>query len=175
MPKWLQYYIGGGGSLGTPKKDYVICARPLIWFLRTWSPSPRALRLQKFVRRFARWVLTILNCNELKNFFHHFISNFDQPYFSLVQSLGGTKLRCCNLDPGILPILSTQVQKKKITISGKNAKDLKFLFYESKNAFSPFSCATFSSAENNTECEYCVSGYKKSVISIPSAHPPFTV
>ena len=28
MPKWLQYYIGGG-SLGTPKSDYVICARPL--------------------------------------------------------------------------------------------------------------------------------------------------
>ena len=27
MPKWLQYYIGGG-SLGTPKSDYVICARP---------------------------------------------------------------------------------------------------------------------------------------------------
>ena len=105
------------------------------------------------------------NCIELiMNFFHHFISNFDQPYFFLVQSIGGTELRCCNLDPGILPIFSTQVQKKKITISGKNAKD-----------FSPFSCATFSSAENNTECEYCVSGYKKSVISIPSAHPPFKV
>ena len=29
MPKWLQYYIGGG-SLGTPKSDYVICARPLM-------------------------------------------------------------------------------------------------------------------------------------------------
>ena len=27
--KWLQYYIGGEGSLGTPKSDYVICARPL--------------------------------------------------------------------------------------------------------------------------------------------------
>ena len=27
---WLQYYIGGEGSLGTPKSDYVICARPLI-------------------------------------------------------------------------------------------------------------------------------------------------
>ena len=27
MPKWLQYYIGGGGPLGTPKSDYVICAR----------------------------------------------------------------------------------------------------------------------------------------------------
>ena len=36
MPKWLQYYIGGEGSLGTPKSDYVICARPrkehhLVW------------------------------------------------------------------------------------------------------------------------------------------------
>ena len=30
MPKWLQYYIGEEGSLGTPKSDYVICARPLI-------------------------------------------------------------------------------------------------------------------------------------------------
>ena len=30
MPKWLQYYIGGEGSLGTPKNDYVLCARPLI-------------------------------------------------------------------------------------------------------------------------------------------------
>ena len=30
MPKWLQYYIGGEGSLGTPKSDYVICARPLM-------------------------------------------------------------------------------------------------------------------------------------------------
>ena len=29
MPKWLQYYIGREGSLGTPKSDYVICARPL--------------------------------------------------------------------------------------------------------------------------------------------------
>ena len=29
MPKWLQYYIGGEGSLETPKSDYVICARPL--------------------------------------------------------------------------------------------------------------------------------------------------
>ena len=28
MPKWLQYYIGGG-SLGSPKSDFVICARPL--------------------------------------------------------------------------------------------------------------------------------------------------
>ena len=38
--KWLQYYIGGvcpndynitrGRSLGTPKSDYVICARPLV-------------------------------------------------------------------------------------------------------------------------------------------------
>ena len=28
MSKWLQYYIGGEGSLGTPKSDYVICARP---------------------------------------------------------------------------------------------------------------------------------------------------
>ena len=27
MPNRLQYYIGGG-SLGTPKSDYVICARP---------------------------------------------------------------------------------------------------------------------------------------------------
>ena len=34
MPKWLQYYMGGG-SLRTPKSDYVICARPLIGvFLR---------------------------------------------------------------------------------------------------------------------------------------------
>ena len=31
MPKWLQYYIGGGGLFGTPKSDYVICARPLMW------------------------------------------------------------------------------------------------------------------------------------------------
>ena len=31
MPKWLQYYIGGVWPLGVPKKDYVICARPLIW------------------------------------------------------------------------------------------------------------------------------------------------
>ena len=29
MPKWLQYYIGGKGSLRTPKSDYAICARPL--------------------------------------------------------------------------------------------------------------------------------------------------
>ena len=29
MPKWLQYYIGGEGSLRTTKSDYVICARPL--------------------------------------------------------------------------------------------------------------------------------------------------
>ena len=29
MPKCLQYYIGGEGSLRTPKNDYVICARPL--------------------------------------------------------------------------------------------------------------------------------------------------
>ena len=35
MPKWLQYYIGGG-SLGTPKSDYVICAWPLISNLITW-------------------------------------------------------------------------------------------------------------------------------------------
>ena len=31
MPKWLQYYIGGVWPLGVPKKDYVICARALIW------------------------------------------------------------------------------------------------------------------------------------------------
>ena len=30
VPTWLQYYIGGEGSLRTPKSDYVICARPLI-------------------------------------------------------------------------------------------------------------------------------------------------
>ena len=30
MPKCLQYYKGGEGSLGTPKSDYVICARLLI-------------------------------------------------------------------------------------------------------------------------------------------------
>ena len=29
MPKCLQYYIGGEGSLRTPKNDYVICARSL--------------------------------------------------------------------------------------------------------------------------------------------------
>ena len=28
MPKWLQYYMGGG-SLGTPKSDYVIYVRLL--------------------------------------------------------------------------------------------------------------------------------------------------
>ena len=61
MPKWLQYYIGGGGgSLQTPKSDYVICARPhirdiwtinwkrkwttteiLIWTINQDAPWPR--------------------------------------------------------------------------------------------------------------------------------------
>ena len=40
MPKWLQYYIGGG-SLGTPKSDYVICARPLAEFTHFVQFEPK--------------------------------------------------------------------------------------------------------------------------------------
>ena len=46
MPKWLQYYIGGG--LGTPKSDYVICARPLIFI---WERGPFLFALFPVVAR----------------------------------------------------------------------------------------------------------------------------
>ena len=41
MPKLLQYYIGGEGSLGTPKSDHVICARPITVFDKDTQKSHR--------------------------------------------------------------------------------------------------------------------------------------
>ena len=65
MAKWLQYYIGGGyaqmitilhrgGSLGTPKSDYVICARPLI-LTQNRDQSEQAQRSHPGYRRSSTW------------------------------------------------------------------------------------------------------------------------
>ena len=45
----LQYYIGGEGSRGTPKNDYVICARPpkIDWVLVDWIELGSLTRLTK--------------------------------------------------------------------------------------------------------------------------------
>ena len=45
LPNLLQYYIGGEGSLGTPKIDYVICARPLAHMSRFLWHSPQKCRI----------------------------------------------------------------------------------------------------------------------------------
>ena len=37
MPKLLQYYKVGGGSLGTTKSDYVVYTRPLIGSMQMLS------------------------------------------------------------------------------------------------------------------------------------------
>ena len=90
MPKLLKYYMKGGGgrSLGTPKSDYLICARPLSviglrhpechiygkgWQKRLFrKPSPKAMEWHIFVRKapltMFRFQIITYHCYHLQHY-----------------------------------------------------------------------------------------------------------
>ena len=89
MPKLLKYHMKGGGrSLGTPKSDYLICARPLSviglrhpechiygkgWQKRLFrKPSPKAMEWHIFVRKapltMFRFQIITYHCYHLQHY-----------------------------------------------------------------------------------------------------------